>query len=117
MFEFLSSPGKRGVVPAGSNALASQLYSKNVNNTSSRSSNGGDNEDFCSDASLEDDVVDLGHKVNYILLLLLLLFFSLKKPVVSRVFSSISSGMAVDTIRQRASSFFRLFISIYLTLC
>ncbi len=64
MFEFLSSPGKRGVVAAGSNALASQLYSKNVNNTSSRSSNGGDNEDFCSDASLEDDVVDLGHKVN-----------------------------------------------------
>lgn len=56
------SPGKRGIA-AGSNALASQLYSKNVNNTSSRSSNGGDNEDFCSDASLEDDVVDLGHKV------------------------------------------------------
>ena len=44
-------------------------------------------------------------------------FFFIKKPVVSRVFSSISSGMAVDTIRQRASSFFRLFISIYLTLC
>nr|CAH0101919.1 unnamed protein product [Daphnia galeata] len=58
-----NSPGKRGVgLAAGSNALASQLYSKNVNNTSSRSSNGGDNEDFCSDASLEDDVVDLGHK-------------------------------------------------------
>lgn len=63
MFLF-PSPGKRGVgLAAGSNALASQLYSKNVNNTSSRSSNGGDNEDFCSDASLEDDVVDLGHKV------------------------------------------------------
>ncbi|XP_046640685.1 rab11 family-interacting protein 4-like isoform X1 [Daphnia pulicaria] len=58
----LRLPGKRGIA-AGSNALASQLYSKNVNNTSSRSSNGGDNEDFCSDASLEDDVVDLGHKV------------------------------------------------------
>ena len=48
---------------AGSNALASQLFkSVNHNNSSSRSSN-GDNEDFCSDASLEDDVVDLGHKV------------------------------------------------------
>lgn len=65
MFHLVShSPGKRGIA-AGSNALASQLYSKNVNNTSSRSSNGGDNEDFCSDASLEDDVVDLGHKVQY----------------------------------------------------
>ena len=64
MFVLFPSPGKRGVgLAAGSNALASQLYSKNVNNTSSRSSNGGDNEDFCSDASLEDDVVDLGHKV------------------------------------------------------
>lgn len=59
-----NSPSKRGVgLAAGSNALASQLYSKNVNNASSRNSNGGDNEDFCSDASLEDDVVDLGHKV------------------------------------------------------
>ena len=64
LFVLFPSPGKRGVgLAAGSNALASQLYSKNVNNTSSRSSNGGDNEDFCSDASLEDDVVDLGHKV------------------------------------------------------
>ncbi|XP_032790351.2 rab11 family-interacting protein 4 isoform X2 [Daphnia magna] len=60
----LRLPSKRGVgLAAGSNALASQLYSKNVNNASSRNSNGGDNEDFCSDASLEDDVVDLGHKV------------------------------------------------------
>jgi hypothetical protein len=51
---------------AGSNALASQLFkSVNHNNSSSRSSN-GDNEDFCSDASLEDDVVDLGHKVIFL---------------------------------------------------
>ena len=53
------SPGKR---VSGSNALASQLY-KNVNHNSSSRSSNGDNEDFCSDASLEDDVVDLGHKV------------------------------------------------------
>jgi len=58
-----NSPGKR---VAGSNALASQLFkSVNHNNSSSRSSN-GDNEDFCSDASLEDDVVDLGHKVQFL---------------------------------------------------
>jgi len=55
----LRAPGKR---VSGSNALASQLY-KNVNHNSSSRSSNGDNEDFCSDASLEDDVVDLGHKV------------------------------------------------------
>jgi len=54
-----NSPGKR---LSGSNALASHLY-KNVNHNSSSRSSNGDNEDFGSDASLEDDVVDLGHKV------------------------------------------------------
>jgi len=58
-----SSPGKRMV--ASSNAQASHLYKNASANLSSRSSN-GDNEDFCSDASLEEDVVDLGHKVQFL---------------------------------------------------
>ena len=60
------SPGKRMV--ASSNAQASHLYKNASANLSSRSSN-GDNEDFCSDASLEEDVVDLGHKVNVVFIL------------------------------------------------
>lgn len=56
-----NSPGKRGIAGATG---AQQLYGGKAP-ASSRGSNGtvGDNEDFCSDASLEDDVVDLGHKV------------------------------------------------------
>jgi len=60
-FIFVCSPGKRGIAGATG---AQQLYGGKAP-ASSRGSNGtvGDNEDFCSDASLEDDVVDLGHKV------------------------------------------------------
>lgn len=58
----LRLPGKRGA------AISNQLgYGKNGISSGNRSlTNGGDlnGEDFCSDASLEDDVVDLGHKVN-----------------------------------------------------
>lgn len=56
--DWIYSPGKRGVV-------GSQLYGKNGSSGNRSLTNGGDlnGEDFCSDASLEDDVVDLGHKV------------------------------------------------------
>ena len=59
-FFIVYSPGKRGIAGAASSA---QYGGKTT--LSNRGSNGavGDNEDFCSDASLEDDVVDLGHKV------------------------------------------------------
>ncbi|XKL69462.1 hypothetical protein PGB90_007231 [Kerria lacca] len=53
------STGKR----LGSNALASQLYRSSSFNSSGRSSACDTTDDFCSDASLEEDVLDLNHKV------------------------------------------------------
>ncbi|XP_063215900.1 rab11 family-interacting protein 4A isoform X2 [Bacillus rossius redtenbacheri] len=56
---FRHSGGKR----LGSNALASQLYRSSSFNSSGRSSNCDTAEDMYSDASLEEDVLDLNHKV------------------------------------------------------
>lgn len=47
----------------GSNALASQLYRSSSFNSSGRSSNCDTAEDVYSDVSLEEDVLDLNHKV------------------------------------------------------
>ncbi|XP_021941575.1 rab11 family-interacting protein 4 isoform X1 [Zootermopsis nevadensis] len=55
----IHSPGKR----LGSNALASQLYRSSSFNSSGRSSTCDTAEDMYSDVSLEEDVLDLNHKV------------------------------------------------------
>ncbi|XP_023704904.1 rab11 family-interacting protein 4B isoform X4 [Cryptotermes secundus] len=52
-------PGKR----LGSNALASQLYRSSSFNSSGRSSTCDTADDIYSDVSLEEDVIDLNHKV------------------------------------------------------
>ncbi|XP_034250829.1 rab11 family-interacting protein 4 isoform X8 [Thrips palmi] len=53
--------GKRAAL--GSNALASQLYRSSSFNSSGRSSTCDTADDLYSDASLEEDVLDLNHKV------------------------------------------------------
>ncbi|XP_049862950.1 rab11 family-interacting protein 4 isoform X4 [Schistocerca gregaria] len=54
-----SSTGRR----LGSNALASQLYRSSSFNSSGRSSTCDTGDDMYSDVSLEEDVIDLNHKV------------------------------------------------------
>ncbi|XP_017780920.1 PREDICTED: rab11 family-interacting protein 4A isoform X5 [Nicrophorus vespilloides] len=56
-----TSAGKRQQL--GSNALASQLYRSSSFNSSGRSSTCDTADDMYSDASLEEDVLDLNHKV------------------------------------------------------
>ncbi|KAK0091812.1 hypothetical protein PV326_002670 [Microctonus aethiopoides] len=59
-------PGARPTRQLGSNALASQLYRSGSFNSSGRGSTCDATDDMYSDVSLEDDVIDLNHRVRMI---------------------------------------------------
>ncbi|XP_044584051.1 rab11 family-interacting protein 4-like isoform X2 [Cotesia glomerata] len=59
-------PGARPTRQLGSNALASQLYRSGSFNSSGRGSTCDATDDMYSDVSLEDDVIDLNHRVKLI---------------------------------------------------
>ena len=56
-------PGTARQRQLGSNALASQLYRSGSFNSSGRGSTCDTADDMYSDVSLEDDVIDLNHRV------------------------------------------------------